>query len=205
MEYCEGGQVNDREYADKHEISPSEVGDYLPFVKEKCDLQSSSFLFFLWNLQITQNLGKLFSEMIFVHGYVHCDPHPGNILIHKAAGKLEITLLDHGLYSVLNRTFFFGSWLNITVSFNVVRPLYSLCTGILFLVLCWRFLNGRTVNIRELLEFIWISFVTSVLCCCCVSSRNKFDPWFSGEKKTFPIGNQVELKLPYGMRSHLHS
>ena len=53
-------------------------------------------------------LGELFSEMIFQRGFVHCDPHPGNILVHCAQtntdahsnGKLEIVMLDHGLYSV---------------------------------------------------------------------------------------------------------
>jgi len=27
---------------------------------------------------------KLFSEMMFIYGFVHCDPHPGNILVRKA-------------------------------------------------------------------------------------------------------------------------
>lgn len=41
--------------------------------------------------------------MIFVHGYVHCDPHPGNVLVNKTLqGKTEIVLLDHGLYQVNN-------------------------------------------------------------------------------------------------------
>jgi aarF domain-containing kinase len=39
--------------------------------------------------------------MIFVHGYVHCDPHPGNVLVNKTKqGNTEIVLLDHGLYQV---------------------------------------------------------------------------------------------------------
>lgn len=37
--------------------------------------------------------------MIFIHGHVHCDPHPGNIMIRKQAdGKPEVVLLDHGFY-----------------------------------------------------------------------------------------------------------
>ena len=56
-------------------------------------------LFFLF--QITQALGKVYSEMIFVHGFVHCDPHPGNILIRKTKeNDMEMVLLDHGLYQV---------------------------------------------------------------------------------------------------------
>lgn len=52
--------------------------------------------------QISRHLGKMYSEMIFVNGFVHCDPHPGNVLVRKCpgTGKVEIVLLDHGLYQV---------------------------------------------------------------------------------------------------------
>lgn len=52
--------------------------------------------------QISCLLGKMYSEMIFVNGFVHCDPHPGNVLVRKRpdTGKTEIALLDHGLYQV---------------------------------------------------------------------------------------------------------
>ena len=43
MEYCDGGQVNDPDYLQRHGISPREV---------------------------SQKLGKLYSEMIFEKGYV---------------------------------------------------------------------------------------------------------------------------------------
>uniref|UniRef100_A0A3Q3LLW6 AarF domain-containing protein kinase 1 n=1 Tax=Labrus bergylta TaxID=56723 RepID=A0A3Q3LLW6_9LABR len=56
---------------------------------------------------ISENLGKMYSEMIFVHGFVHCDPHPGNVLVRKCpqSQKTEIVLLDHGLYQVLQPDF----------------------------------------------------------------------------------------------------
>ena len=39
--------------------------------------------------------------MIFVNGFVHCDPHPGNILVSKSKNdEVKITMLDHGLYQV---------------------------------------------------------------------------------------------------------
>jgi len=49
--------------------------------------------------------------MIFTHGFVHCDPHPGNVLINPLKPSLEnkdknsefeIVLIDHGLYTVID-------------------------------------------------------------------------------------------------------
>ncbi|KAM3594832.1 uncharacterized protein V6R79_014695 [Siganus canaliculatus] len=80
MEFAEGGQVNDRDYMKRHNINVNEI---------------------------SENLGKMYSEMIFVHGFVHCDPHPGNVLVRKCpqSKKTEIVLLDHGLYQVLQPDF----------------------------------------------------------------------------------------------------
>ena len=51
--------------------------------------------------QISEKLSAMYSEMIFVHGYIHCDPHPGNILVKQTKDHgLQIVLLDHGLYQV---------------------------------------------------------------------------------------------------------
>jgi len=47
-----------------------------------------------------RKLGQLYSEMIFVQGYIHCDPHPGNLLVRPSTDGTEIVLLDHGLYQV---------------------------------------------------------------------------------------------------------
>ncbi|XP_046338641.1 aarF domain-containing protein kinase 1-like [Haliotis rufescens] len=78
MEFCEGGKVDDKEYMKQHNISVNEV---------------------------SQKLGKLYSEMIFVQGYVHCDPHPGNVFVHKTKKGTNIILLDHGLYQTLSDDF----------------------------------------------------------------------------------------------------
>jgi len=45
--------------------------------------------------------------MIFTNGFVHCDPHPGNLLVNFLPNKkdFEIVLLDHGLYTNLPRSF----------------------------------------------------------------------------------------------------
>lgn len=52
---------------------------------------------------IDRKLFNVFSEQIFNTGFVHADPHPGNVFIRKNAknGKAEIVLLDHGLYEFL--------------------------------------------------------------------------------------------------------
>ncbi|KAI5303267.1 hypothetical protein KEM56_007733 [Ascosphaera pollenicola] len=41
----------------------------------------------------------LFSAQIFIWGFVHCDPHPGNIIVRRQpSGQAELVILDHGLY-----------------------------------------------------------------------------------------------------------
>ncbi|XP_018026397.1 aarF domain-containing protein kinase 1 isoform X2 [Hyalella azteca] len=73
MEYCEGGQVNDPVYMKAHNLAPE---------------------------QVAERLGLLYSEMIFCRGYVHSDPHPGNVLVNRRPrGDAQIILLDHGLYA----------------------------------------------------------------------------------------------------------
>ncbi|XP_015413558.1 PREDICTED: uncharacterized aarF domain-containing protein kinase 1 isoform X2 [Myotis davidii] len=80
MEFLDGVQVNDKDYMERNKIDVNEI---------------------------SRHLGKIYSEMIFVNGFVHCDPHPGNVLVRKGpdTGKVEIVLLDHGLYQVLTEEF----------------------------------------------------------------------------------------------------
>jgi aarF domain-containing kinase len=62
--------------------------------------------------------------MIFSNGFVHCDPHPGNLLIRPVkqsnnkdkSGEFEIVLLDHGLYQNLSEQFrynYANIWMSI--------------------------------------------------------------------------------------------
>ena len=39
--------------------------------------------------------------MIFDRGFLHSDPHAGNIIVRQTDEGLKIVLLDHGLYSEL--------------------------------------------------------------------------------------------------------
>lgn len=52
---------------------------------------------------VDTKLINVFAEQIFHTGFVHADPHPGNILIRRSARALgaEVVLLDHGLYQEL--------------------------------------------------------------------------------------------------------
>ncbi|XP_050428644.1 aarF domain-containing kinase 1 [Adelges cooleyi] len=79
LEYCEGGQVNDINYIKQNKINMTEI---------------------------SEKIGSLYSEMIFKNGFVHSDPHPGNLLVNKDKhGNLSLILLDHGLYATLTDNF----------------------------------------------------------------------------------------------------
>ena len=50
---------------------------------------------------VMQPMVELFSAQMFSWGWVHCDPHPGNIIIRphpNKPGRPQLVLLDHGLY-----------------------------------------------------------------------------------------------------------
>lgn len=55
---------------------------------------------------VAYTLSRAFNEMIFVHGFIHCDPHPGNIFVNFVTVNFrkhaQIVLLDHGLYRELS-------------------------------------------------------------------------------------------------------
>lgn len=92
MEFCPGAKVTDLQFMHQNGIDPYKVSG---------------------------RLMHLFSEMIFLHGFVHCDPHPGNILIRLRergdAGwriwnwfkknDFQVVLLDHGLYREISNEF----------------------------------------------------------------------------------------------------
>ncbi|XP_056438536.1 uncharacterized aarF domain-containing protein kinase 5 isoform X2 [Gadus chalcogrammus] len=45
-----------------------------------------------------------FAEQIFSTGFIHADPHPGNVLVRRGQdNKAELVLLDHGLYQHLSQ------------------------------------------------------------------------------------------------------
>lgn len=79
MEYVEGDRITDIEILDKKFGSAELVSNVLI---------------------------DIYARMIFLYGHVHCDAHPGNILIRKQPnGKPQIVLLDHGFYCSTGETF----------------------------------------------------------------------------------------------------
>mmetsp|Transcript_33258 Transcript_33258/g.53936 ORF Transcript_33258/g.53936 Transcript_33258/m.53936 type:complete len:575 (+) Transcript_33258:2061-3785(+) len=67
-------------------------------------------------VRVAQVLMDVFSRMIFVEGFVHCDPHPGNLFVRVDPGApngFQLVLLDHGLYRELQDDFrrnYCGLW-----------------------------------------------------------------------------------------------
>ncbi|XP_075583564.1 LOW QUALITY PROTEIN: putative aarF domain-containing protein kinase 5 [Pelecanus crispus] len=50
-----------------------------------------------------EKLVRVFAEQIFHTGFIHADPHPGNVLVRRGPdGKAQLVLLDHGLYESLS-------------------------------------------------------------------------------------------------------
>ncbi|KAL6531002.1 hypothetical protein OROHE_014484 [Orobanche hederae] len=57
-------------------------------------------------LKVAEALIYVFAEMIFVHGFLHGDPHPGNILVvPEGSSSFSLVLLDHGIYKQFSEDF----------------------------------------------------------------------------------------------------
>lgn len=77
---------------------------------------------------IMDTMVQLFSAQIFSWGWVHCDPHPGNVIIrpHPARPDMpQLVLLDHGLYVRASETFrrqYAALWRGlITMDFDTIK------------------------------------------------------------------------------------
>ena len=59
--------------------------------------------------EVARTISSVFCEQVYRHGFVHCDPHPHNVLVrknpNKPGNKAQIVLLDHGLYRELSTEF----------------------------------------------------------------------------------------------------
>ncbi|XAR73606.1 Cadmium-transporting ATPase [Bertholletia excelsa] len=79
MQFCKGCKVDDLESMKKMGINP---------------------------IKVAKALVEVFAQMIFVHGFLHGDPHPGNILVSpNGPNEFCLVLLDHGIYKQLDEGF----------------------------------------------------------------------------------------------------
>lgn len=56
--------------------------------------------------RVARLISETFTTMIFEEGFVHSDPHPGNIFVRPktmadGSQDVEVVLLDHGIYTDL--------------------------------------------------------------------------------------------------------
>ncbi|XP_062865336.1 uncharacterized aarF domain-containing protein kinase 5 [Trichomycterus rosablanca] len=77
-QFCEGCKINDVEELKKQGLSARDAAE---------------------------KLIRTFAEQIFYTGFIHADPHPGNVLVRRGPDKkAELVLLDHGLYQSLSKS-----------------------------------------------------------------------------------------------------
>lgn len=104
--------------------------------------------------EVAKLVSETFAEMIFKHGFVHCDPHAANLLVRPLPSsrksilgkrKPQLILLDHGLYKELDfqmRTDYAALWKALifadakaikenSVKLGAGEDLYALFAGIL--------------------------------------------------------------------------
>ncbi|XP_061787504.1 uncharacterized aarF domain-containing protein kinase 5 isoform X1 [Nerophis lumbriciformis] len=97
---------------------------------------------------------RAFSEQIFYTGFIHADPHPGNVLVRRGPdSKAELVLLDHGLYEYLSqhdRAALCKLWRSIVLRNEVAMEKYSNALGVKEYFLFCEMLLQRPINMRQL-------------------------------------------------------
>ncbi|KAL4629933.1 putative aarF domain-containing protein kinase 5 isoform X1 [Arapaima gigas] len=126
-EFCEGCKINNIEEIKRQGLSFKDVAD---------------------------KLIRAFAEQIFYTGFIHADPHPGNVLVRRGPDKkAELVLLDHGLYEFLNksdRVALCKLWRAIILRDEAAMKLHSNALGVKDYHLFCEMLLQRPINMREL-------------------------------------------------------
>ncbi|KAM9626830.1 putative aarF domain-containing protein kinase 5 [Trichechus inunguis] len=103
---------------------------------------------------IAQKLIQAFAEQIFYTGFIHSDPHPGNVLVRKGPdGKAELVLLDHGLYQFLDekdRSALCQLWRAIILRDDASMKLHAAALGVQDYFLFCEVLMQRPVRLGQL-------------------------------------------------------
>ncbi|XP_077599884.1 putative aarF domain-containing protein kinase 5 isoform X2 [Stigmatopora nigra] len=96
---------------------------------------------------------RAFAEQIFYTGFIHADPHPGNVLVRPGPDKkAELVLLDHGLYEYLSqkeRVALCKLWRSIILRDEAAMKMYSKALGVEKYFLFCEMLLQRPINMRE--------------------------------------------------------
>ena len=53
--------------------------------------------------EIARLLTHAFARQMYVEGFVHADPHQGNLFVRKYKGYNQLIIFDHGLYKQLDQ------------------------------------------------------------------------------------------------------
>ncbi|TNN31029.1 putative aarF domain-containing protein kinase 5 [Liparis tanakae] len=97
---------------------------------------------------------RTFSEQIFYTGFIHADPHPGNVLVRRGPdNKAELVLLDHGLYEFLSqhdRVALCKLWRAVVLREEAAMEKYASALGVKEYFLFCEMLLQRPINMREL-------------------------------------------------------
>ncbi|XP_008419598.1 putative aarF domain-containing protein kinase 5 isoform X2 [Poecilia reticulata] len=97
---------------------------------------------------------RIFAEQIFYTGFIHADPHPGNVLVRQGPDKkAELVLLDHGLYEFLSETdreALCKLWRAIVLRDEEGMKMYSDALGVKEYFLFCEMLLQRPINMRTL-------------------------------------------------------
>uniref|UniRef100_A0A8C9R946 AarF domain containing kinase 5 n=1 Tax=Scleropages formosus TaxID=113540 RepID=A0A8C9R946_SCLFO len=126
-EFCEGCKINNIEEIKRQGLSFKDVAD---------------------------KLIRAFAEQIFYTGFIHADPHPGNVLVRRGPDKkAELVLLDHGLYEFLSksdRVALCKLWRSVILRDEAGMKLHASALGVIDYHLFCELLLQRPINMREL-------------------------------------------------------
>ncbi|XP_055750091.1 uncharacterized aarF domain-containing protein kinase 5-like isoform X1 [Salvelinus fontinalis] len=126
-EFCEGCKINNVEEIKRQGLSLRDTAD---------------------------KLIRTFAEQIFYTGFIHADPHPGNVLVRRGPDKkAELVLLDHGLYeylSEIDRVALCKLWRSIVLRDDTAMKRYSNSLGVKDYFIFCEMLLQRPINMREM-------------------------------------------------------
>lgn len=126
---------------------------------------------------VDRKMVSAFAEQIFHTGFVHADPHPGNVFVEKGKdGKAKIVLLDHGLYEYISkesRLSLCQLWKSIIMNDPVGMKMHSLELGVtnypIFCeILMQRPLKRQTLHLRNQLSSEDVAYMRTMV-------QNHFD------------------------------